>query len=166
MAMPLLWSTVPHPGDSACLYDPRWRITRDEADSVAMRLIDRGALVAQCNVSVLSKVKLTESISLESFQKEVQQSLGKNFAAFEHAAEREHPAGYRMLHTVAHGAVSDLPIVWHYYLLIDKQGRRAALSFTMEGRLLERFGEADRLILNEFRFSETAQAATDQRTKR
>ncbi len=148
------------------LYDPRWRITRDEADSVAMRLIDRGALVAQCNVSVLAKVKLTEPISLESFQKEVQHSLGKNFAAFEHAAEREHPAGYRMLHAVAHGAVSDLPIVWHYYLLIDRQGRRAALSFTMEGRLLERFGEADRLILNEFRFSETAQAATDQRAKR
>jgi hypothetical protein len=148
------------------LYDPRWRITRDDADAVAMRLVDRGDLVAQCNVSVLSKVKLTEPITLESFQKEVQQSLGKNFGAFESAAERKHAAGYRMLHAAAHGVVSDLPIVWHYYLLIDEHGRRAALSFTMEARLLERFGDADRLILDEFRFSPPAQAATQQAIKR
>jgi hypothetical protein len=148
------------------LYDPRWRITRDDADAVAMRLIDRGDLVAQCNVSVLSKVKLTEPITLESFQKEVQQSLGKNFGAFESAAERKHAAGYRMLHAAAHGAVSDLPIVWHYYLLIDEHGRRAALSFTMEARLLERFGDAERLILDEFRFSPATQAAAQQPIKR
>jgi hypothetical protein len=148
------------------LYDPRWRITRDDPDAVAMRLVDRGDLVAQCNVSVLSKVKLTEPITLESFQKDVQQSLGKNFGAFESAAERKHAAGYRLLHAAAHGRVSDVPIVWHYYLLIDEQGRRAALSFTMEAKLLERFGDADRLIIDEFRFSPASQATTQQAVKR
>jgi hypothetical protein len=57
-----------------------------------------------------------------------------------------------MLHAVALGAVAEVPITWHYYLLIDESGRRAAISFTMEDSLADRFLAADRMLLDEFRF--------------
>ena len=141
-------------GGFSLLYEPRWRITREERDSVVMRLVDRGELVAQCNVSVLPKLTGTEPITIETFQTEVRQSLGKHFGRFERAAEKPTPGGLRMLNVIAMGAVEGLPITWNYYLLIDSQGRRAAISFTMENALADRFGEADRLIIDEFRFEE------------
>jgi hypothetical protein len=134
------------------VYEHRWRITREERDAVVMRLVDRGDLVAQCNVSMLPKLDENQRLTLEEFQKEVQQSLGKHFDHLESAGERKTAAGLRMLHVVAGGAVSDLQIEWHYYLLIDPAGRRAAISFTMEKELTERFGNAARLIVDEFRF--------------
>ena len=70
-----------------------------------------------------------------------------------------------MLNVVAMGAVEGLPITWHYYLLIDPQGRRAAISFTMENALADRFGEADRLILDEFRFEEPKNSPSAPDTK-
>lgn len=135
------------------LYEPRWRIMAAQSDSVVMRLVDRGELVAQCNVSVLPKLNVEQALTLEMFQKDVQQSLGKHFGLFERAAERQTPAGLRLLHVVAIGTVSELPITWHYYLLINQAGQRAAISFTMENALADRFGEADRLVLDGFRFA-------------
>jgi hypothetical protein len=143
-------------GKFGFLYDARWRITREQAESVVMRLVDRGDLVAQCNVSVLPKLSPQQSFTLETFQKEVEQSLGKNFRQFERAAEQKSATGLRMLHVIALGAVAEVPITWHYYLLIDEAGQRAAISFTMEDSLADRFGEADRLVLDEFRFDPPA----------
>jgi hypothetical protein len=139
-------------GRFSFLYDARWRITREQTESVIMRLVDKGDMVAQCNVSVLPKLNPQQAFTLETFQKEVRQSLGKSFRQFERAAEQKSPTGLRMLHAVALGAVAEVPITWHYYLLIDEAGQRAAISFTMEDALADRFGEADRLVLDEFRF--------------
>jgi hypothetical protein len=147
------------PNSFRFLYEPRWQITATKADSVVMRLVDRGELIAQCNVSVLPKLSIEQPLTLEMFQKEVQQSLGKHFGQFERAAERETDSGLRLLHVVAIGAVSELPITWHYYLLINQAGQRAAISFTMENALADRFGEADRLVLDGFRFADQKQAS-------
>lgn len=136
------------------LYDPRWRIIKEDADAVALRLVDRGELVAQCNIATLAKAGLKDPITLDSFQKDVQTSLGKSFGQFESARETSTPTGLRLLRTVALGTVSDLPIVWHYYLLIDRQGRRAAITFTMESGVAERFADADHVILDGFRFND------------
>jgi hypothetical protein len=155
-------------GGFSFLYEPRWQITGAKTDSVVMRLVDRGELVAQCNVSVLPKLNVEQPLTLEMFQKEVQQSLGKHFGQFERAVERETSSGLRMLHVVAMGTVSELPITWHYYLLINEAGQRAAISFTMENALADRFGAADQFVLDGFRFTpeKPASAARPVRTKR
>jgi hypothetical protein len=165
-APPLLFESTA--AGFAFLYEPRWQITGTKTDSIVMRLVDRGELVAQCNVSVLPKLNVEQPLTLEMFQKEVQQSLGKNFGLFERAAERESPGGLRMLHVVAVGTVSELPITWNYYLLINQAGQRAAISFTMENALADRFGQADQLVVDGFQFipPKPASAARALRTKR
>jgi hypothetical protein len=165
-APPLLFETTT--GGFAFLYEPRWQIVGSKGDSVVLRLVDRGELIAQCNVSMLPKLNIEQPLTLEMFQKEVQQSLGKHFGLFERAAERQTPGGLRLLHVVATGAVSELPITWHYYLLINQAGQRAAVSFTMENLVADRFGVADQLVLDHFRFlpEKPATAARSARTTR
>jgi len=49
--------------------------------------------------------------------------------------------------------------------LIDPEGRRAAISFTMENALADRFGDADRLVIDEFRFQAPKSALPASTTK-
>jgi hypothetical protein len=84
----------------------------------------------------------------------VQQSLGKHFGQFERAAERKTASGLRLLEVVTVGVVAEMPISWRYYLLINEAGERAAVSFTMEAALAERFGDADQLIIEQFQFAD------------
>src|SRR5262249_58085648 len=77
-------------------YDRRWHIIREEPTLVVMRLVDRGELVAQCNVSP-SDLSLTKAEGggeaagfpeLSQFQTQVQEALGKLFGHFERDRQR------------------------------------------------------------------------------
>ena len=63
-------------------YDRRWHITREEPDLVVMRFVDRGDLVAQCNVAPSTK-SIDKPVELTQFQNDVQTALGKLFSKFE-----------------------------------------------------------------------------------
>ncbi len=124
-------------------YDRRWHVTHDEAEVTVLRLLDRGELVAQCNISLLPPLPEGKPLSLEDFQADVKHSLGKNFGDFETASEGKTAAGLHMLRVVATGTVSELPIEWRYYLVTNSSGRRIAVTFTLEQKLAERFADAD-----------------------
>jgi len=138
------------------VYDRRWHITHDETQLVVLRLVDRGELVAQCNISPLPKLDQGKSVTIEEFQTEVRQSLGKRFDHFDTVAEGKGAGGLRVLKVVASGLVSEIPIQWRYYLAIDPDGRRLALAYTMEGDLVERFADADLAMTDSIEFEATS----------
>ncbi|MGD9721899.1 MAG: hypothetical protein AB7O59_10705 [Pirellulales bacterium] len=135
-------------------YDRRWFLTSDDAKLTVMRLLDRGELVAQCNISLLPGDK-TAPVSLAEFQRDVQTSLGKNFGQFTGALETTNETGYRVLRVVARGVVSEVPIEWIYYLVQDTTGRRVTLSFTYQQELVERFAQADRSLVRQLRMTDS-----------
>jgi hypothetical protein len=148
------------PGAFQLVYDRRWQVTRNEADLTVFRLLDRGELVAQCNISPVAKLPIEQGFSLEQFQGEVEQALGKHFGHFESASERKTGHGLRLLKVVAEGAVADLPIQWRYYLAIDQEGRRIALTYTLEPKLIERFADADAMMIDSLEILASAVAAS------
>jgi hypothetical protein len=135
------------------LYDRRWHVTRDEPELTVLRLLDRGELVAQCNISPLSQLSAGSEFGLDEFQSDVQQALGKNFGRVVSAAEHKTATGLRLLKVVAEGTVSELPIQWRYYLATDREGRRVALTYTMESSLVERFSDADATMVESLEFA-------------
>ncbi len=137
----------PKAGDYQLLYDRRWHVTRDEPELAVLRFIDRGELIAQCNISPLAKLPAETRFTLENFQSDVEHVLGERLAHFDSAGERKTSSGLRLLKVVAAGTASDLPIEWRYYLAIDPEGRRVALTFTMESSLVDRFANADQMIV-------------------
>ncbi len=131
-------------------YDRRWYLTADDAKLAILRLMDKGELVAQCNVSLLPGEKKSP-VTLQEFQHDVETSLGKSFGQFTHASQSQNEAGYLVLRVVARGVVSELPIEWVYYLIQDSDGRRVSLAFTYEQELTERFAQADRAMVQQLR---------------
>lgn len=136
------------------VYDRRWHITRNQTALVVMRLIDRGELVAQCNINPLPRIDEGKTVTIEDFQAEIKKSLGKRFDHFETVAEGKGVGGMKMLKVIVSGTVSDLPIQWRYYLAIAPDGRRLALSYTMENDLVERFADADTAMTESIEFDE------------
>jgi hypothetical protein len=116
--------------------------------------MDRGELIAQCNVSVLPSLKKGKAVTLAQFQEDMRKNLDTNFGTFVNARESTTSQGYLVYRVEAAGTASQLPVRWIYYLLTDTEGRRVALVFTMEGDLVKPFGSADRQIVESLAFVE------------
>jgi hypothetical protein len=133
-------------------YDRCWYVTTDESKLAVLRMIDRGDLVAQCNLSPLKETG--KPVTLAEFQRDVQSSLGKNFGQFVKASQSTTPSGQTMFRVVVQGTVSQLPIEWIYYLVEDDKGRGASMAFTFEQELESRFGKADRDLIANLRLTQ------------
>jgi hypothetical protein len=137
-------------GDGAFrfIYPRSWRVMVDRHDVTVMRFIDGGEMIAQCNLSKLADAAPEKLLSMESFQADIQRSLAKNFSQFVEAEQLKTDHGLRALRVVVAGVASDLPIQWIYYHLTDDHGRQAALVFTMDAKLVERFGGEDQTLVS------------------
>ncbi len=143
-------------------HDRCWFLVEEHRDSVALRMMAGGANVAQCNVSSLAKVAVERLPTLEQFQGEVRQALGKSFSQFVEAGQLASQADYRIYRVVVKGEISDLPIQWHYYLVADKHGRQAALAFTVQEQDVEAFDKAGERLVRGLRFLDPQAAASRQ----
>ena len=133
-------------GGYRLLYDRRWHITDEDALSVAMRFIDRGELVAQCNAAAVPAPG-AEPVALEAFQRDLQKALGASFGQFVHATQGTTPSGYTLLDVLVHGEAAELPIAWHYYHVSRGNDRQVVLAFTYEQGLSEAFaGQAEAMV--------------------
>ncbi len=146
-------------GDWQFTYDRCWHVYRDHPAGAVLRMMDRGELIAQCNVAGLPKLPADKPVTLEKFQGDVRQALGKSFGKFVEADDWRDDAGQQVFRVTARGTVAELPIQWDYYLLHDRQGRRVVFTFTVEDKLVERLGPADRALVGSFRFAEASVAS-------
>lgn len=144
----------PVAGGCRLAHDRRWFVAEEDPRSTVMRMIDRGELVAQCNIAWLPRIAVENLPTLRQFQEQVEQGLGKNFGQFVKVGQWASGADYRVFRAIVDGQAAELPIRWVYYFLADQYGHQAALVFTVEGNLVERFGDADRLFIETLSFTE------------
>ncbi len=149
-------------GDWSVAHDRRWIITADRHDLTVLRMIDRGEYLAQCKVSPLPKTAAEQQITLEKFQEDVRRALGDSFGEFIEAGQGVNDANYRVYRIVARGKVADLPIQWSYYMLSDEHGHQVVLAFSVEGKLVEQFGQIDRELVADVRFLEPKLASNGE----
>ena len=135
-------------------HDQNWFVTAEDDQATVLRRMDRGELIAQCNVSVLPSLKKGKAVTLAQFQEDMRKNLDTNFGTFVNARESTTSQGYLVYRVEAAGTASQLPVRLIYYLLTDTEGRRVALVFTMEGDLVKPFGSADRQIVESLAFVE------------
>jgi hypothetical protein len=150
-------------GDWQCRHDRRWCIYRQgvKTSVAVLRLMDRGTLVAQCNLASLADHAPGKLVSLAEFQEDVRRALDKSFGQFVEASASS-PGAYRVYRVVVDGTASDLPMQWIYYLVAEPEGRQAALTFTVEQKLAERFADADKPIVQSLRFAAAKDAKKEQ----
>lgn len=138
------------------VYDARWRTVEDGANGLVLRLVDHGALVAQCSITALPRAAADVTPSVEEVKRDVEKSLAGQFARFGEATEDEREdaeTGGRLtlVRVASSGTAEGLPFHWIHYVVSDGEGRRAGVTFMFEASLLKRFGDADRALVQGLR---------------
>ncbi len=147
-------------GGFEILIERNWHEMVERQDVSVLRLVDRGDLIAQCNISALPPVDEGEQFTIVEFQQDVKNALEANFGEFVTASESLSDSGLHIMRVVATGRTSDLSIDWVYYHISNNESRRASCVFTYESELADRFGAADQTLISSFRFSEPAASIT------
>lgn len=133
-------------------YERRWHVMTDANEVLSLRLVDRGELVAQCNVRHVAIPDPSRRPTLTQFQADVRRSLDKSFGEFIGVSESENSIGQTIYRAEAAGLVEEITIHWIYYLVLDPSGRQVVYAFTVEQPLLERFDGADQALISTTRF--------------
>ena len=140
-------------------HDRRWHVLLERPELTVLRLVDRGDLIAQCNIAPRPMLPAGQRLTLAAFQEDVRRALGQQFEQIVEAGEEVDDSGLMVLRVLVAGVAGEIPIQWTYYHLSDAQGRCATLVFTLESRLLERFAALDRELIAGFRFLDGPQPA-------
>ena len=140
-------------------HDRRWRVMTERYDSAVLRLIDRGELIAQCNVAKLKHFAKDEKLTIETFQQDVKKALEKQQGTITEASQNTTDSGLLVQRLVVTGTASELPIQWTYYHVSDSEGRRASLVFTIDAKLVERYAHIDQELISGFRLFDPPKSA-------
>lgn len=147
-----LWYHDPS-GRFDLVHDARWRAVEQGPGMLVLRLVDRGALLAQCSITALPPVAAADRPTIEEVQRDISRSLEGQFERFEEAAADAREDGLAVIRVVSVGSVGELPFHWVHAVLADEAGQRASVAFMMESSLAERFGTADLDLLAGFRLT-------------
>lgn len=138
-------------GEFSLTHDRRWRLLVDRPDVAIFRLVDRGDLIAQVNFSKLDKLPRGQTLTLEAYQKNIQEALGGTFGQFVRAENRQED-DRTMMRVEVVGETEQLPITWIYYHLAHEDGQRLTIVFTHEASLAEKFGSGDETLVSSIQF--------------
>ncbi len=137
-----------HGGDRyAIVLDRRWRVVEDGPEGLVMRLVDRGALLAQSSVLPLPRVAADAPAGEDEVREDVRRSLGDQFGTLVDSEATTRDDGTRLVRVVADGAAAGRPFRWIHHVVTDPGGQRAAVTCMLEPALADRFGAADRELV-------------------
>ncbi len=134
------------------LYHERlWHLFHQGSTVAVLRMMDKGSLIAQCNVSPIGPAPAGKHIGEKQFQEDVQKAIGDEFKKIEKAEIIPTEDKRFVYRVIASGeasqktskGVNKIPVNWIYYLIADATGRQVVLVFTVENTLVERFDNRD-----------------------
>jgi hypothetical protein len=122
-------------------HDRDWHTFWDDARITVLKRLDRGELLAQCNISAGPHAGKGRHQDPAQFRDDIKKALGERFVAFLGAGEIDRDGyGYKV---VVQGREGDHDILWYYYLLASPEGDQALITFTLNAADAKRFGEQD-----------------------
>jgi hypothetical protein len=132
-------------------HDRSWYVYQDDPQATVLRKLVNGALVAQCNVADMGTVDVRTMTTLEKFQQDLINGLGKNFGKVAAAGVYEDKRGCKVYKVLLDGVVDDLALRWIYHLITDGNGRQSVVVFVVEAAMLDQFANADEVLLDTYR---------------
>ena len=140
-------------------HDRQWYVTAERRESITLRRVDGGDLVAQCTMTALPAKSAGRQTTLEQFQQDITLSLGKSFGEMVSSRQFKNASGLYCYEVVARGLVEELPVEWHYYLLAPESGNRVSATVTIEKSMIERVGNTDRELVESLQLTPATPAA-------
>ena len=133
-------------------HDRDWHIFHQSDRVAILRLLDKGSLIAQCNVTQIPSSQPGKRTSEEQFQRDISTALGDKLKAIEKAEELTTDDDRYLYRVTTSGEANGLPMKWIYYLCADAAGRQIALVFAIEEKLVDQLANRDLGIVNSVEF--------------
>jgi hypothetical protein len=124
-------------------HDRGWHVFHQSGKLAILRLLDKGSLIAQCNISRIPDVKPGKHTSGQVFQQDIATALGKRLKEIVQAEQLETNDGRFLYRVTAVGEANGQPMHWIYYLCTAPSGKQVAFVFAAESKLLEKLAKRD-----------------------
>jgi hypothetical protein len=138
------------------LHDRKWFVTSKERETTTFRRVDQGDVIAQCTIARLPAKSAGRQTTMDEFIRDIRQSLRESFGQLVSSKQWTNSHGHHCMDVVVRGKVDDVPVEWHYYLVAPESGPRVSAAFTIDGQMVERLGNADRVLVNAIELVPTA----------
>jgi hypothetical protein len=145
-----------------------YKATLEGTPQVAIfRLMDKGSLIAQCNMSPIPASAPGKHVPLEQFESDIKESLGSRLTAIRAKEQLNVDNGMKIFRVIAdgkHTIVSakekvEIPTTWVYYLCASASGKQASFVFAVESKLVEQMGTRDEELVRSLQFTVQRAAA-------
>jgi hypothetical protein len=145
-------------------HDRNWHLFQSLLEGtlrvVILRLMDRGNLICQCNISPVASVSPGQATPPEQFEADVRQALGKRLLQVESREQIPAGDGGTILRVLTSGEIElagengtvKLPMNWIYYLCTDTSGKQVSFVFSVEPAYLEALAGRDLAMVKSLRF--------------
>lgn len=142
-------------------HDRHWHLFHQNSEAAILRLLDKGGLIAQCNIKRLPDAEPGRHMDETEFKADIERTLGKDFQEFAQTDAPRLRKDLFVYRAVAVGSVTrsnekneptTTPMQWHYYLVANPEGRQLAFVFTVDPRQSENFESRDLSIVGGLEF--------------
>lgn len=135
-------------GKYSLRHDRDWHTYWDDRRLTVLKRLDRGSVVAQCNLMNGPNAGKGRHQDIKQFRNDLRTALGSRFVAFLGEGEVEgDPAGGFRYKVGVQGREGELGVVWYYYLIASPDGDQLLATFTQAEGRVKAFGDQDiRLI--------------------
>jgi len=142
------------------LHDRHWHILWDDPKLTILKRLDRGQVVAQCNLTVGPTVAKGRHQDPTQFRDDVRRALKQRFVQFLGAGEVEgDPAGGFRYKVAVQGREGSLGVVWLYYLVASPAGEQLLATFTLAADHAAAFGDQDQEMISSLQWASGSPAA-------
>lgn len=113
-------------------YDRAWGVVTKTEKQTVLRLLERGELIAQMNLTPMPAAKPGEHLSLDEIEKLVYEAPGYKVDKVVEKAAVDAAPGFWIGKVSTNGQASDLPMQQIAYAVAGPRGDQVLLSFTVE----------------------------------
>lgn len=142
------------------LHDRDWHLFWDDSRLAVLKRLDRGELVAQCNLAVGPEAGAGRHQDPAQFRVDIQKALGTRFGRFAGGGELDDTDGTYRYKVAVQGLEGMQEVLWYYYLIANPSGSQLLATFTLNVAAQKRFGEQDLKLVGSLRWGETGTTGT------
>jgi hypothetical protein len=147
-------------GRSSFLHDRSWHVYWGDPKLLVLKRLDRGRVVAQCNLVVGPPSGRGRHQDPSQFRDEVRRVLGQRFVQYLGMGEIDgDPAGGYRFKVGVQGREGDLGVVWYYYLVASPAGEQLIVTYTLAAQDAQAFGDQDVEMIQSLRWLPPRQAS-------
>jgi hypothetical protein len=125
-------------------HDRDWHTYWADTRLTVLKRLDRGVVVAQCNLMVGPNAGKGRHQDLDQFRSDIKRALGSRFSEFHGEGEVDGEQAEAFRYKVGvRGREGELPVLWYYYLLASPDGDQILATFTLAEAQAKAFADQD-----------------------